>query len=339
MNPKITILLGAGASKDAGMPIVRDLSDPDYLRMTDNALSAIGINMIRHLLPTCEKIRDSDSNFESILAQSYNNNDRNTYNELLFYYHSVLLAAETYGGMVKNVISDTQVHYYMKLAAMLGNPKPIDWTVISFNHDLLIEYSLYWRHFGYGSIEQEMIFESASGWKPDGAPFQLLKMHGSFNFMVCTKCAKIRADMEHTWNNGYPSICPNCGGQLEPHYVPPLQTKSTNRFEATWKDAALALENTDLLLIFGYSMPSYDEASRTLLHTHLNNNATVCLVDKFADRVEANYRFLGRNFFVYVPMSTEDAINRWWDDPAYMMRVFTGWDAFDHMMRESTNND
>lgn len=150
-------------------------------------------------------------------------------------------------------------------------------SIISYNWDTIAENTL-------AAIKAEQLKNYAKLLRADKILTQqfrnkglLLKLHGSFNWMVCKnpKCKDYKKiqppfqtkrykllDMMKLWK------CPCCGSdQSEPVIVPPVSNKMIykNSFlKSQWLIAAEKLLDVDHLIFIGYSFPSTDYYSEWL---------------------------------------------------------------------------
>lgn len=150
-------------------------------------------------------------------------------------------------------------------------------SVITFNYDLGLEYSLYMNKllpdYRLGDLELK------------GNSVTYLKLHGSINWGRCSnkKCRRINPYREfglttHKAGADYgflPIIsklkrlkCPICGEPLEedPFIVPPTWNKTIyhEQIESVWKSAADELKDAEHIFVLGYSFPSTDMFFRYL---------------------------------------------------------------------------
>jgi NAD-dependent SIR2 family protein deacetylase len=322
------ILLGAGASKDAGLPIIRDFSDREYLSRAVDTLKEAGLGGERpDLLEICDRIQESGTGFEQLLAEYNRKGDRENVQQLLKYYQMIFLLTESIAGTFADpATGDLPIAYYLILGGMLGViPKPI---IITFNHDLWIEHGMRLSHdlgmqrqVHYGSIESRMDFFSPPlldldhiGFRDPEGRIPLLKLHGSLGYLYCEHCDRFLVGEDNLW---YISLlkCRICGRTLEPSYVPPLEEKDPNLYMESWTDARTALRKADLVLVIGYSLPSYDLAARSML-SEVNPEAIVYIVDPFYEQVRKNYEFLNVRVLTGISTSASHFIRQWARDPS-----------------------
>ena len=151
-------------------------------------------------------------------------------------------------------------------------------TVVTVNYDCLIEYACHCMGLPYTYSRQ--FDKSVEG-------VELLKLHGSTNWMQCTQPECERRDrllispIRHRPRGedsdyGYiepEAICDLCQAKMTPLIVPPTWAKQIGRpvFQETWSRAAQALAEAESLVTIGYSLPAGDAHVRELLHVGLSS--------------------------------------------------------------------
>jgi NAD-dependent SIR2 family protein deacetylase len=166
---------------------------------------------------------------------------------------------------------------YLKAIAM----PPQTVSIITFNYDMAIDYALHLERLG----PDYCLSDSSTGGLP------LLKLHGSLNWAFCAKCSSVVAwhlDQycgKYPWSGFLPhgagpgkyvpltigsslGSFEHCGQAVvpEPVLVPPTWNK-TEHHEAlsqVWRRAAKELEKAERIFIIGYSLPSTDTFFRLL---------------------------------------------------------------------------
>jgi hypothetical protein len=317
---RYVLLLGAGASKDSGMPIIRDFSDPAFVaEIVESRAKRLPGFTRPDLMRTCERIRASGLGFEQLLAEFHRSVDTVSVEELINYYHSILAIADDNAGSGgdPDAPGDPPVLYYLVLGEILrGVPQPV---IITFNHDLYIEIALQ-THVHFGTLEERMDFLRVPLAIVDPGPrdpegrIPLLKLHGSLGFLLCDGCNRLLSGTDNLWYHST-HRCRTCGHAMRPSYVPPLEEKDTNLLPESWDDARETLRETDFLLVMGYSLPPYDLAARDLL-SHLNPDAMVYIIDPYFDAIRKNYEFLAPRTIRGVPVSASRFIYQWGIDPS-----------------------
>jgi hypothetical protein len=203
----------------------------------------------------------------------------------------------------------------------------IECSIITFNYDLGIEYSLWKRNIivNYG------LEEIGNGEKY----ITCLKLHGSLNWGICKDkdCKKIipYTDFNKTEYKISSSIgilpvisklknlkCPHCDNSLEenPFIVPPTWNKTSyhEQIEQVWKNAASELQDAEHIFILGYSFPINDMFFRYLFAlgvdmTTILRGFYVYNPDQLVqDRFEALLSSGVLQKFHYYPIKFEDAV-------------------------------
>lgn len=148
-------------------------------------------------------------------------------------------------------------------------------SVITFNYDLGLEYSLYRNKllpdYCLGDLELK------------GNSVTYLKLHGSINWGKCRKCGRIIPCREFQYTEtkagrNYSTIpiisklkklpCTSCGERAgeDPFIVPPTWNKTAfhEQIEQVWRRAANELKDAENIFVLGYSFPSTDMFFRYL---------------------------------------------------------------------------
>lgn len=188
--------------------------------------------------------------------------------------------------------------YHARLASFL---RPGD-CVISFNYDLLIDNALiqhcpvWYLDDGYG-LPGFRIIDKHTFYPVNlkrHSKVHLLKMHGSFNWMVCQDCGNFyifaREDayphsLIYRRNKEYPGVEEPPDHNLDWIIVPPTLKKdfSGKVLQTVWHKAYKALLHADNIVIIGYSLPATDFYVKRLFHQAASKNLKlkqVEIVDK-----------------------------------------------------------
>ncbi len=120
---------------------------------------------------------------------------------------------------------------------------------------------------------------------------KVLRLNGSLNWGVCTKCNKLKLFSPHVSAQNYDlercSMTANCRGQLEPYIVMPHQKYDT-RMKAVWTKAAQKLQEATHVTIIGYSFPIYDQEVVNLFRVNTAPNANIVIVDLYDQDMHSN---------------------------------------------------
>lgn len=200
--------------------------------------------------------------------------------------------------------------------------------VLTFNYDMAADYALYRSNLGpdYCLTEE----------RRNGIP--LLKLHGSMNWGVCTQCQTVVPwhlseffqkfrhqfldDIEKApfdiWS-AFDSFT-HCNHRVEPlpFLVPPTWNKTDHHeaIGAVWQRAAKELTDAEDVFIIGYSLPATDAFFRMLYAIGVVGDLPLKRIwvynpDQTGEVQERFRRLIGHgaeNRFRYIPMSFADAI-------------------------------
>lgn len=284
---KIVFVLGAGASAHCGTPLMDNFLEvaQDLMRMGE----------VEEVREDFESVFDAVGNLHAIQSKA----KINTYNieDVYAAFEMGKLLGRLPGiedtskieeltSSIKKVIGYT-LEQTMKLRgrAEVNAPESYyeftglidsliegkkDCSIITFNYDLGLDYSLYRRgilpNYGLGDIDLA-----------NKKCITFLKLHGSLNWGKCTECGKITPyrQFQHSrhiiWGD-YDIIpvisqlknqtCSYCRKPLQedPFIVPPTWNKTAyhEQIDLVWKRAALELNDAENIFILGYSLPSTD---------------------------------------------------------------------------------
>lgn len=205
-------------------------------------------------------------------------------------------------------------------------------TVITFNHDLVIENEIVRRvrlherwclDHGYGQFGQALALTAPRANVPvfsihaNGAcdhmrPIRILKLHGSLNWVV--RINSIRPSARILSNGpenrdvylitkrkilGREPIVRTGRGRTQwqtwPIVVPPVYAKHALRstLQEVWNEARQALEQADRIAFFGYSLPPIDVEAEKLFERALAGNAHIPWLDVIDPAPAAAQRYAG----------------------------------------------
>lgn len=204
-------------------------------------------------------------------------------------------------------------------------------TIITFNHDLVIENELLRRaklqkrwclEHGYGSIGSRLMLTHSSGPKfplhsvrCSGEPdIKILKLHGSLNWYVrmngkmpsrtvlaggassppqlfCSRRRAVPHQLRYTKKRSGP-------GRSEwytwPVVVPPIHAKDAlirSLLPESWEDAMMALKAADRVVFFGYSAPDLDLSAERLFRRSIKGNGGLRWIDVVNPAPESAQRY------------------------------------------------
>lgn len=275
------LVLGAGFSRPAGGPLLRELLDDDLVGRSSADQASMAA--LRALLAQRSNIQP-DFSLEDLFTDvwlmartggAYTIDDSewdatDLLDQLLIHLASVCGSVHIRRG------TNLWDKYLSYLSYLLNESKTL--TIVSFNYDLLLEQCLGDDEvrYDYGP-SPDFVFDSSRRQRAlsrSGAHLSILKLHGSSNWGVCRGCQKAdRADdlvvaYESPYIPTRRRSCPYCNERyLVSGIVPPIQGKAgeTRHLTEVWKKARHALKRTRELVAIGYSLPSSDLEAQSLM--------------------------------------------------------------------------
>jgi hypothetical protein len=228
-------------------------------------------------------------------------------------------------------------------------------SVITFNHDLVIENEIHRRarlrgrwclDQGYGAISEQLnalqpgagvpVFNLHELGECDHAePIILLKLHGSLNWQVRINSARPSAGVlrgegsadTHVLNSRRlrgREVFVRAGSRgrsewkLWPVVVPPVYEKQALRggvIQASWADARGFLQEADRVVFFGYSLPMLDVEAEKLFERALTKNNKIEWIDVVNPAPDAAARFAG--IAPAVPLHWYPGVDEFFDAGAF----------------------
>ena len=145
-------------------------------------------------------------------------------------------------------------------------------TILTFNYDVALDYAL---HFN------QILINYCIGDNPRGSLLKVLKLHGSVNWAKCEDCNSVTPWHLESFFHYFPgrpmvrrgvfnleigsklSTLPHsCGKKLsnDPVIIPPTWNKTEyhGQLSRVWKDAAKELSEAENIFVIGYSFPESD---------------------------------------------------------------------------------
>ncbi len=205
-------------------------------------------------------------------------------------------------------------------------------TVITFNHDLVIENEIVRRSrlrerwcldYGYGSLGQALMLTAPRANVPVFAihalgacdhtrPIRILKLHGSMNWVIRINSIRPSARILSNGPEGRdvylitkrkiigrePIVRTGRGRtqwQTWPIVVPPVYAKHALRstLQDVWNEAREALEEADRIAFFGYSLPLIDVEAEKLFERALAGNPGIEWLDVIDPAPASAQRYAG----------------------------------------------
>ena len=282
-------ILGAGASKHAGAPLMVDFLDQTRKLFAANPSGRYSAD-IKNVFAAISKLQKVHSKSEldivnlesvfSVLEMADLLSIEPAVPELLQSMKRLITWTldETVLFQVSDGVLSSRGLAYKEFAKLVKklHDKGDSCDIITFNYDLAVDVALYAVGLSpiYGLMKNGVAERGVN----------LFKLHGSVNWNRCPKCTEIvtghfpngRIDhsiAEMKWSTmiGYlPNTKPQCcGNEFDPGdsvIVPPSWDKSEYRasFVEVWKKAAAGLKNAANIVVCGYSMPATDGFFRYL---------------------------------------------------------------------------
>jgi NAD-dependent SIR2 family protein deacetylase len=271
-------VIGAGFSRDAGLPLISDFNDTKFLSKL--------LTVVRNRKESVSRFNEA----KSVLTTLIEGNIISDIEDALGYlscmeYLGIELEIsgsdnvfpEVHKGNVEWLITQAvslrgkrRPQAYEKFFKKVGREKS---TIISFNYDLLPEQSAksHGREFDYGFSDE---YENERGSLP-----LLLKLHGSVDWIFCRHCGlQILYGLEVAIMISKKRIkCPECMRfeGLEPVIIPPIIGKehTIDRFSGgkrnmrdVWRLAMNKLAEAEKVIFIGYSFRDIDVYARNMVN-------------------------------------------------------------------------
>ena len=273
MVERTVYVLGAGASFDAGGPLIKDFFS------VENEKSR----------RVHERYFYSDDKFLSLKSIYDDWAQKNTYPNVEGFFKKVefqgligkrFLDTHTSSAIIPSTVEDWLVWYiaaYVTRSIQAQKNRPSDYqefvqslkgygrrsAVLTFNYDLVVDETMLdeFRELDYG-------IGDVWGMKEVSRGIPLIKLHGSLNWIQCPDCGRLEVwDEPIAHKHNRVSCVKKCGGYKERLIVPPNPSKGPHleNIYRLWKKADKLLSEADRIVLIGYSMPQIDTSARELL--------------------------------------------------------------------------
>tara|TARA_R110002072_G_scaffold156434_3_gene306899 strand:- start:104 stop:1195 length:1092 start_codon:yes stop_codon:yes gene_type:complete len=204
---------------------------------------------------------------------------------------------------------DKFANYIVKLSEQRKDKKYRDCdpiSVISTNWDILLDKSLYEKitRSNYQAVVDYCCYISSVGEDDDtikpglemlgngGFNVKLLKLHGSLNWLQCSRCMRLYAGFNEKLGVGitHTGSCRHCDSNfpeesgkhiLSSNLIMPTFIKdlSNPQYKIIWQNAGIEISEASKLVFIGYSLPSADFEMRQLLSRMMRKNVEVEVID------------------------------------------------------------
>jgi len=295
---EIVFILGAGASKHTGAPLMNDfLSKADGLRNSPHISDFIqDFNKVFDAISKLQIAHSKSSldldNIESVFAvfemakliNKFPEMSTDEIESLIISIKRLILRTldltVNYNMINGQVVRNTIYDAFAKLIEDLSLKLNKSCTIITFNYDIALDYAL-------ESIKPPANY-CISDIKDNNKYTPYIKLHGSLNWFKCSVCEElvpwkiiditqsvayiVENDKSHykipIGNYLPPPNLTHCEQKVlpEPFIVPPTWNKSISHknISKVWGRAAKELENAEQIIVSGYSLPESDYFFRYL---------------------------------------------------------------------------
>jgi hypothetical protein len=274
----VACFLGAGYSLSARVPLAKDLFKANYPL-------ALSQRSERRFLVLCEHYKNWQQQYSSRHSEEYPSalyaetlSAAPPWNWAVEYISAVIASAGTPPGSLNrnprysnrvNRPSRCEIHQRF-WSVVLGYADDV--AVLTTNYDLLIERTLRHRPMRrpfspgcfYGGIPRPQMLKGAaqpfSVFAPDrliemSGAIPIYKLHGSLNWSLSADSLVMYQDARPAFRNGGTAAI-----------VPPVPEKRVVAWlRAVWRESELALQNSKVWIVCGYSAPPYDTEVLRLL--------------------------------------------------------------------------
>lgn len=297
---KTVFILGAGASKPAGLPIMSDfLERARHIQRNNRGSSEI--ESFNHVFQAIDgKARSLHS---KILLEKRENI------ETWFGLIDMGLMIGKFGKQTREEIERLREDFITMISKTIelsgkfspnALPSPygefaqvlldktfsgLEFSFITFNYDVLLEFSLAGAGIKYNYCLNNSDNQQKS--------FAFIKLHGSINWGICPECHEIipiapQITSKNTGKDQYRILQSgsilntknHCGKPLNPipFLVPPTWNKANinqNKILNLWEKAAIALSQAEKIIVIGYSMPETDIFFKYLIALGLDSDSHI----------------------------------------------------------------
>jgi NAD-dependent SIR2 family protein deacetylase len=314
MVERIVYVLGAGASYDAGGPLIRDF----FSNMSERSA-----NVHSQYFEGDDKYSKLKAIYQDWAKTNANPNIEGFFKNVEFNVsigkafrdprddsaiESAILKRwlEWYiAAFVRNSVAFQRnpPKYYGEFAKTLkGWGKR--YSIVTFNYDLVFEKAIM-REFGTLDYKIGVTDVSYS----TGIPF--VKLHGALNWLWCPKCGRIEIHDQPVGQKYNRVAClKKCGGYKERLMVPPNpgKEKYVEILSRLWKKADKLLSEADSIVIVGYSLPEIDVTARELLAGPVRKVSNFDIVNNNLNALNSVSDRLGRKVYTHMPRTFRDYV-------------------------------
>lgn len=283
MKQHEVLVLGAGFSKPAGGPLLRELLVPEFGPRLQTYQVASSIDKIREMAAeraVAHGVQNLEAVFTEIWQEARTGGSvfigRRSFEAEPLWDHLTIHLAGVCDRIRLRRSTKLWGLYGLFLSDLYFRSKSL--TIVTFNYDLLVEQMLDAAsiRFDYGKVDDLVIRDAQRSRQLSryGSEVSVLKMHGSANWGFCEGCRKaadtsgLLVAYEDAYVPARRRRCPYCDERLlSSGIVPPIVGKAGEgkKMQEIWGHARKTLERADRVTIIGYSLPSGDNEARSLL--------------------------------------------------------------------------
>jgi hypothetical protein len=329
--PHTALILGAGFSRAAGLPLTRDLFEHDQL---PTAREGKDLALIEEVGRAYQKWKrdNQEGHAEIWMASLYeagvNSKDRfgTTWDNAIQFALRRLVKVENahpapwYHGICTYQAHPIHAHFW-ELVLRNFEIK----TIVSLNYDILVEQALhkpdsehnsvpdcYYGGFTFTQAVRKL--KNVTTREADliqlGNRFRLYKLHGSINWAWEPHSPTMKM------HNDVRSIFRRIA-KHKPAIIPPMPEKSLpEEFGHIWREARESLRDAAIWIVCGYSMPDYDTALIQFFRETIANAKIqkLFIVDPFSAQLRSKWKVPGTAFEIVCLPGLPEALDRDWLD-------------------------
>ncbi len=273
------IITGAGFSKDAGLPLEKDII-PKGLEYCNKYHPELIDNINKDLIRVLGIKHIHKFTIEEILTklqiEEYFSPENKDYLKDIFPLESGILAL--FSKTLKIKSPEKLPDYYYNFVKTFNKRTAF----ITFNNDFLLEtifkdLKYYWTYLIEEEIENDLTYKdyyykSSQSWCFNKKPMvtSYLKLHGSFNWHYCWACNNVRITQKYFGVSGEPfslsdrftQVCQKCRNDavMKPLIIPPTLIKYYNLdfIRRLWFNYHKLLRQVENIIIIGTSLRDED---------------------------------------------------------------------------------
>lgn len=281
-KPKTVVITGAGFSKAAGGPLLRELLSDDAIDRSRGDVDTL-YALARHVLARANSVAPYtvEDLFTDVWKEAATGGTiwldggdeyraEDVWREVVIHLSSVCGAIRL---REAGPLWNTYLDFFEAVEV-----KSRHLTYVTFNYDMLLEQCLDGADttFNYGPLSYFEFFDAnrKRRLRRRGADVSVLKLHGSANWGFCPGCDKsddtegLLIGFEGAYVPTRRRTCPYCDERpLESGIIAPILGKASEarKFPGLWSEARKSLRTAERVLVIGYSLPPGDHEAVSLM--------------------------------------------------------------------------